>query len=264
MLKKLDAPRMIEVQDVHKRFGPFEVLRGVSLIARKGDVVTLIGASGSGKSTFLRCINFLEKPSRGRVIIGNEELVLEPRADGNLHAVDQGQLRRLRAQLGMVFQNFNLWQHMTVIQNVMEAPTQVLGLSRFEAQDRAMHYLTKVGLADKRDAYPATLSGGQKQRVAIARALAMEPKALLFDEPTSALDPVLAAEVLQVIRDLAEEGRTMVVVTHEMAFAKAISSHLMFLDEGLVVEQGPPSQLFANPKSAVLQRFVGNNGARLN
>ena len=257
MLKQLDAPRMIEIHDLHKSFGPVEVLKGVSLVAHKGEVISLIGASGSGKSTFLRCINFLELPSRGRIVIGNEEMVMEPRADGNLHAVDARQVMRLRAQLGMVFQNFNLWQHMTVLQNVMEAPVHVLKLSRAEAKDRAMHYLAKAGMSEKKDAYPATLSGGQQQRVAIARALAMEPKALLFDEPTSALDPLLSDEVNRVIQGLANEGRTMVIVTHDLAFAKAVSTHAMFLDDGLALEQGPASEILNKPRSAALKRFIG-------
>ena len=256
MLKQLDAPRMIEVQDLHKSFGPVEVLKGVSLIARKGEVISLIGASGSGKSTFLRCINFLELPSRGRIVIGNEELVTEPRSDGNLHAVDAHQLMRLRTQLGMVFQNFNLWQHMTVVQNVMEAPVHVLKLSRAEAKERAMHYLAKVGVSEKKDTYPATLSGGQAQRVAIARALAMEPKALLFDEPTSALDPILSDEVNRVIAGLADEGRTMVIVTHDLAFAKKVSTHVMFLNDGLTLEYGPASDMFTRPQSAALKHFI--------
>jgi ABC-type histidine transport system ATPase subunit len=260
MLKQLDAPRMIEVQDLHKSFGPVEVLKGVSLVAHKGEVISLIGASGSGKSTFLRCINFLELPSRGRIVIGNEELVMEPRTDGNLHAVDARQLMRLRTQLGMVFQNFNLWQHMTVLQNVMEAPVHVLKLSRAEAKDRAIHYLTKVGVSEKKDAYPATLSGGQQQRVAIARALAMEPKALLFDEPTSALDPILSDEVNRVISGLADEGRTMVIVTHDLAFAKKVSTHVMFLNEGLTLEQGVAKDMFNKPHSAALKRFL-NGGS---
>lgn len=263
MLNQTIAPRMIEVQDLHKSFGPLDVLKGVSLIARQGDVISLIGSSGSGKSTFLRCINFLELPSRGRIFIGNEELVTEPRTDGNLHAVDQRQLRRFRAQLGMVFQNFNLWQHMTALQNVMEAPVQVLKLSKAEAQERAVHYLEKVGLGKKFNSYPAFLSGGEQQRVAIARALAMEPKALLFDEPTSALDPVLSGEVLQVIQALAAEGRTMIIVTHELAFAKAVSTEVMFLDDGVVVEQGPAQDMFSAPKSEELKRFIGGKSGVL-
>ena len=261
MLKQPDAPRMIEVQDLHKSFGPVEVLKGVSLVARKGQVISLIGASGSGKSTFLRCINFLERPSRGRIVIGNEELVMEPRTDGNLHAVDARQLMRLRTQLGMVFQNFNLWQHMTVLQNVMEAPVHVLKLSRAEAKERAMHYLSKVGVSEKMDAYPATLSGGQQQRVAIARALAMEPKALLFDEPTSALDPMLSDEVNRVITGLADEGRTMVIVTHDLAFAKTVSTHLMFLNNGMVQEQGAVRDMFSGSHSAAFKRFIGGGSS---
>ena len=257
MLQSLNSQPTIDVENLHKNFGSAQVLRGVSLTAKKGDVIALIGASGCGKTTFLRCINCLELPSQGRIEICGEELVLRLRPDGNLHPVDQNHLRRLRTRLGMVFQNFNLWQHMTVLQNVAEAPRCVLRLSKTEAQERAMHYLAQVGLAGKRGAYPATLSGGEKQRVAIARALAMEPDALLLDEPSSALDPVSARGVLQVIEGLAAEGRTMVIVTHEMAFAKAISNQVLFLEDGLVVEQGEPDQIFRSAKTENLRNFIG-------
>ena len=218
--------------------------------------MTLIGSSGSGKSTFLRCINFLELPSRGRIIVANEEIVLEPRADGNLHPVDRRQLEKMRSRLGMVFQSFNLWQHMTVMQNLIEAPIHVLRLSRAEATERAQNYLNKVGLFDKKDQYPAFLSGGQQQRAAIARALCMEPKVMLFDEPTSALDPELVGEVLKVIRDLVDEGRTMILVTHEMKFAREVSSHVIFLHHGLVEEEGAPQRVFVNPSSERCKQFV--------
>jgi octopine/nopaline transport system ATP-binding protein len=244
------------VEDLHKAFGSLEVLKGVSLAAREGDVVSLIGASGSGKSTFLRCINFLELPSRGRVVITGEEVTLKPGFDGNLHPTDARQIERLRTKLGMVFQSFNLWQHMTVLQNVIEAPVHVLKLSKAEAIARAEALLQKVGLYEKRDQYPAFLSGGQQQRAAIARALAMEPKVMLFDEPTSALDPELVGEVLKVIRDLAHEGRTMILVTHEMKFARDVSSHVIYLHQGLIEEEGPPSQVFGSPHSERCKQFV--------
>ena len=248
----------LQVNDLHKSFGQLEVLRGVSLSAQKGDVVSLIGASGSGKSTFLRCINFLELPSQGRVIVAGEEVMLEPRADGNLHPIDRKQLERVRSKLGMVFQNFNLWQHMTVLQNLIEAPMHVLKLSRADALQRAEAYLNKVGLIDKRDMYPATLSGGQQQRAAIARALCMEPKVMLFDEPTSALDPELVVEVLKVIRDLAQEGRTMILVTHEMRFAREVSSQVIFLHQGKIEEVGSPQKIFGAPQSVRLRQFIAN------
>ena len=248
----------LQVNDLHKSFGQLEVLRGVSLSAQKGDVVSLIGASGSGKSTFLRCINFLELPSQGRVIVAGEEVMLEPRADGNLHPIDRKQLERVRSKLGMVFQNFNLWQHMTVLQNLIEAPMHVLKLSRADALQRAETYLNKVGLIDKKNMYPATLSGGQQQRAAIARALCMEPKVMLFDEPTSALDPELVVEVLKVIRDLAQEGRTMILVTHEMRFAREVSSHVIFLHQGKIEEDGSPQEIFGAPQSVRLRQFIAN------
>ncbi|MDE2383710.1 MAG: ABC transporter ATP-binding protein [Alphaproteobacteria bacterium] len=252
----MSATPAIEVKDLHKSFGPLEVLKGVGLTAQNGDVVSLIGASGSGKSTFLRCINFLERPSQGRIIVAGEELLLQPRADGNLHPVDERQLERIRARLGMVFQSFNLWQHMTILQNVIEAPVHVLKLPKAEAIARAEALLQKVGLYDKKDQYPAFLSGGQQQRAAIARALCMEPKVMLFDEPTSALDPELVGEVLKVIRDLAQEGRTMILVTHEMKFARDVSSHVIFLHQGRIEEEGTPAQVFASPKSLRCKQFV--------
>jgi len=254
----LNVTPAIEVKDLHKAFGPLEVLKGVSLSARNGDVVTLIGASGSGKSTFLRCVNLLEPPTRGRIIVGGEELLLEPRPDGNLYPVDRKQLERVRTKLGMVFQSFNLWPHMTVLQNLIEAPIHVLKLPRREAIARAELLLQKVGLFDKKDTYPAYLSGGQQQRVAIARALCMEPKVMLFDEPTSALDPELVGEVLGVIRGLANEGRTMILVTHEMKFARDVSSHVIYLHEGKVEEEGPPAEVFGAPHSPRCRQFVGS------
>lgn len=244
--------------DIAKRFGAVEVLKGLSLEAKAGDVIAMIGASGSGKSTFLRCLNLLERPSRGRILFAGEELRLQAARDGDLDAVDPAQLRRLRSGVAMVFQQFNLWAHMTALQNVMEAPMQVLGLSRAEAKERAERYLDRVGVGHRKEAYPAFLSGGEQQRVAIARALAMEPALMLFDEPTSALDPELVGEVLRVMRSLAEEGRTMIVVTHEMSFARDVSNRLVFLHAGLIEEDGPPRETLAHPRSERLRAFLAN------
>ena len=251
-----DRTVAVRVNDLHKKFGELEVLKGVSLEARQGDVVSMIGASGSGKSTFLRCINFLEMPTAGSIEVTGEQVALARNKDGNLHPSDRRQLERIRTKLGMVFQSFNLWQHMTVLQNVIEAPVHVLRVPKAEATERAEKLLHKVGLYEKRDQYPAFLSGGQQQRAAIARALCMEPKVMLFDEPTSALDPELVGEVLKVIRDLAEEGRTMILVTHEMKFARDVSSHVIYLYKGVVEEAGPPAQVFGAPKSDRCRQFV--------
>jgi polar amino acid transport system ATP-binding protein len=248
----------VKVDDLHKYFGSLEVLKGVSLTAHEGDVVSMIGASGSGKSTFLRCINFLEMPTSGAIQVTGEQVALAKAKDGNLHPSDRKQLERIRTRLGMVFQSFNLWQHMTVLQNVIEAPVHVLGVAKAEAIARAEKLLNKVGLFEKRDQYPAFLSGGQQQRAAIARALCMEPKVMLFDEPTSALDPELVGEVLKVIRDLAEEGRTMILVTHEMKFARDVSSHVIYLHKGVIEEEGPPSQVFGQPRSERCRQFVSS------
>lgn len=249
----------LHVENIHKRFGSNEVLKGVSLTAHAGDVISIIGSSGSGKSTFLRCINMLEKPHEGRIIVAGEELRMAPVANGELHAVDQKQLQRIRCELAMVFQHFNLWAHMTVLENIIEAPVHVLGKPKEEAIATARKYLAKVGLEGKEDAYPAHLSGGQQQRVAIARALAMEPEVMLFDEPTSALDPELVSEVLKVMKTLAQEGRTMVVVTHEMGFAREVSNHLIFLHKGRIEEEGVPAQVLANPKSERLAQFLSGS-----
>src|SRR4029079_10276935 len=249
----------VVVEGLHKSFGDLEVLKGVSLTAHEGDVVSMIGASGSGKSTFLRCINFLEMPTQGRIQVTGEDMALAPGSDGNLRPTDRKQLERSRTRLGMVFQSFNLWQHMTVLQNVIEAPVHVLGIPKAEAIDRAERLLHKVGLYEKRDVYPAFLSGGQQQRAAIARALCMEPKVMLFDEPTSALDPELVGEVLRVIRDLAEEGRTMILVTHEMKFARDVSSHVIYLYKGIIEEEGPPPLVFGSPKSERCRQFVSSS-----
>ena len=244
------------VEGLHKRFGGNEVLKGVSLAAKAGDVIAVIGSSGSGKSTLLRCINLLEQPDRGRIALNGEELKLAPDRDGSLKAADPRQLQRLRARLAMVFQHFNLWAHLTALENVIEAPMHVLGLTRAEAIERAERYLARVGVAARKGYYPAHLSGGEQQRVAIARALAMEPEVMLFDEPTSALDPELVGEVLRVMRDLALEGRTMVVVTHEMAFAREVSTHAVFLHQGVIEEEGNPREVLTNPRCERLQQFL--------
>ena len=246
----------LSVENLHKSYGPHEVLKGVSLSARPGDVISLIGSSGSGKSTFLRCINFLETPSSGRICLNGQEVKTSIDGQGQILVSDRAQLQTLRTKLSMVFQNFNLWAHMTVLENVVEAPRSVLKLSKQAATERALRYLAQVGMSKFVHAYPAHLSGGQQQRVAIARALAMEPEALLFDEPTSALDPELVGEVLKVMRDLAKEGRTMIVVTHEMGFAREVSNHVLFLHQGLIEEQGHPRDVFSTPKSERLQRFI--------
>jgi octopine/nopaline transport system ATP-binding protein len=252
------APALV-AEGIHKSFGSIEVLKGVSVTARKGDVIALLGASGSGKSTFLRCINLLEQPDQGRIMVAGEELRLKPNRTGRLEPVDRRQVEHFRTRLGMVFQQFNLWSHMTVLQNVIEAPIQVLGLSRKAAIERADALLRKVGIFERRDYYPAHLSGGQQQRVAIARALAMEPEVLLFDEPTSALDPELVGEVLKVMRDLATEGRTMLVVTHEMGFARDVASEVVFLHKGLIECQAPPAQMFGSPPSERFRQFLAGN-----
>ena len=214
-------PIALDLQDIHKSYGSLEVLKGVSLTAYDGDVISILGSSGSGKSTLLRCINLLEKPTSGKIIVGQETLKLKSHK-GELVAADNKQLEKLRSKIGFVFQNFNLWPHKTILQNIIEGPTQVLGVSKADAIKDAERLLTKVGLLDKKDAYPDNLSGGQRQRVAIARSLAMQPQVLLFDEPTSALDPELVNEVLAVMRELADEGRTMLIVTHEMRFAREV------------------------------------------
>ncbi len=242
----------IRVENLRKSFGSLEVLRGVSVTAQRGDVVAIIGGSGSGKSTCLRCINFLETPTSGRIVIGGEEIAM--RADGT--PASRKQIERIRSRLGMVFQAFNLWTHRTLIENVTEVPVHVLGVPKAEAHDRAMALLERVGLAAKADTYPAFLSGGQQQRAAIARALAIEPEVMLFDEPTSALDPELVGEVLSVIRDLAAEGRTMLLVTHEMKFAREVAGHVVYLYNGLIEEQGPPDQVFGAPRSDRLRQFL--------
>ena len=254
-----DRTDKLQVEDLHKSYGQNEVLKGVSLTAHAGDVISIIGSSGSGKSTFLRCINLLERPHAGRITVAGEELRLVKARDGMLRAADAGQLQVMRAKLAMVFQHFNLWAHMTVLQNVLEAPLRVQKRDRDEVLQTARSYLDKVGLVGVEDRYPAHLSGGQQQRVAIARALAMEPEVMLFDEPTSALDPELVGEVLRVMRSLADEGRTMVVVTHEMAFAREVSNHVIFLHQGRIEEQGDPAQVLSQPKSERLAQFLSGS-----
>ena len=245
----------LRVENIRKSFGGHEVLKGISMSAAKGDVVAILGASGSGKSTFLRCINLLETPTDGKVWLKGEEMRMTSR-QGERRPADLRQVERMRARLAMVFQGVNLWSHMTVMENITEGPVHVLGTPRREAREKAAALLAKVGLSDRADYYPAHLSGGQQQRVAIARALAMEPDVMLFDEPTSALDPELVGEVLAVMRALADEGRTMLVVTHEMAFARDVSSRTVFLHQGQICEEGPPDQLFRNPQTDQFRAFL--------
>tara|TARA_R110000850_G_scaffold191256_2_gene318003 strand:+ start:3288 stop:4067 length:780 start_codon:yes stop_codon:yes gene_type:complete len=242
----------IEVRDLHKSFGQLEVLKGVSLTARRGDVIAIIGGSGSGKSTMLRCMNFLEKPASGEIIVGGETVKMRP--DGS--PADRRQIERIRTKLAMVFQSFNLWSNRTLLENVIEVPVHVLKVPRAEATRQARALLARVGLAEKESTYPLFLSGGQQQRAAIARALAVNPEVMLFDEPTSALDPELVSEVLQVIKDLAAEGRTMIIVTHEMSFARDVASNVLFLYQGQIEEQGPPEQVLGNPQTDRLKKFL--------
>ncbi len=246
------APEAIRIENLHKSFGTLQVLKGVSLRACEGDVVAIIGGSGSGKSTMLRCINFLETPTSGRIVIGGEEIALRP--DGT--PASRRQIEAARQRLGMVFQQFNLWSHKTILENLIEVPVHVLKVPRAEAVARAHRLLDRVGLGAKADVYPAFLSGGQQQRAAIARALAIEPRAMLFDEPTSALDPELVGEVLNVIRDLAAEGRTMILVTHEMKFAREVASHVIYLHNGVIEEEGHPKDVFGAPRSERLKQFL--------
>lgn len=249
-----DRAEAVCVDDLHKNFGTLEVLKGVSVTARKGDVVAIIGGSGSGKSTMLRCINFLETPTSGKIVIGGEEV--QTRADGS--PSNRRQIERIRTKLAMVFQQFNLWTHRTLLENVIEVPVHVLKQPRAQAIKRAHELLDRVGLGDRAETFPAYLSGGQQQRAAIARALAVDPEVMLFDEPTSALDPELVGEVLTVIRDLAAEGRTMLIVTHEMKFAREVASHVIYLYQGQIEEQGPPAEVFGNPKSERLKQFLSS------
>ncbi len=254
------TPPVIQITGLHKSFGALEVLKGVDLTARAGDVVSLIGSSGSGKSTLLRCANLLEDSQQGDIIFEGDPI--RWKGDGhNRRPADGEQVRKIRTNLSMVFQSFNLWSHLTILQNVMEAPVTVLGEDRAEVEDRARALLDKVGIGAKCEAWPSELSGGQQQRAAIARALCMQPRALLFDEPTSALDPELEQEVIRVIRGLAEEGRTMILVTHDMRMARDLSSHTIFLHLGKVEEEGPPAQLFGDAQSARLRTFLSHSDA---
>ncbi|PWH06369.1 ectoine/hydroxyectoine ABC transporter ATP-binding protein EhuA [Brachybacterium endophyticum] len=257
---RADAPALIELQGVHKAFGDLHVLKDCDLTVEAGEVAVLIGPSGSGKSTLLRCINQLEEPTAGRVRIagvtqGYEE---EPLPDGRWQKLSPKRIARQRARIGMVFQRFDLFPHMTALQNVMEAPVHVLGRSKEQAREEALALLQRVGLGDRAEHYPSELSGGQQQRVAIARALAMEPELMLFDEPTSALDPELVAEVLTVLKELAEGGMTMVVVTHEMGFAREVADKVVFMDDGQILEQGTPDQVIDHPTSERLQGFLAS------
>lgn len=251
---------VIQIRGLHKAYGSLEVLKGVDIVANRGDVVSLIGSSGSGKSTLLRCCNLLEDSQQGDILFNGEPVKWKSSGRDRVPA-DRAQVMRIRTNLSMVFQQFNLWAHMTILENVMEAPVTVLGRPKDEVEEAARRYLAKVGIGDKCDVYPAQLSGGQQQRAAIARGLCMEPQALLFDEPTSALDPELEQEVVRVIKDLAAEGRTMLIVTHDMKMAADVSDHVVFLHQGLIEEEGDPATLFANPTSERLKQFLSSTQA---
>ncbi len=255
MTQQSKSDPVIALRGIHKSYDDLMVLRGVDIRAHEGDVISLIGSSGSGKSTLLRCVNMLEICQQGDIQFCGEAVRWSGDGPGRMPA-DQAQVVRMRTQLSMVFQSFNLWAHMTVLKNVIEAPVTVLKRERGEAIDEAMALLEKVGIADKAHSYPAQLSGGQQQRAAIARALAMRPKAMLFDEPTSALDPELEQEVVKVIRQLAGEGRTMILVTHDMKLARDVSNHLVFLSQGIIEEEGSPETVFGNPRTERLQKFL--------
>ncbi len=250
---------IIELKNIEKSFGALKVLKGISLSAKRGEVISLIGSSGSGKSTLLRCINMLEVPNSGSVKIDGEEILLKG-AGEKREPADLKQLQRIRSKLGMVFQTFNLWAHMSILENVMEAPIHVLKRDKKEVREQALELLQKVGIADKAHAYPNQLSGGQQQRAAIARALCINPEVMLFDEPTSALDPELEGEVLRVIKLLADEGRTMILVTHDMKFAKELSDRIIFLHGGKIEEEGEVKEIFANTKSERLRQFLAASG----
>ena len=247
---------IIEALDIHKSFGTLQILKGISLQVRRGEVVVLIGASGSGKTTFIRCINLLEDIQSGRIRVNGRAMGYRERSDGSLVRDSERNIARQRRDIGMVFQRFNLFPHMTALENIIEAPIQVLGIPRAEALEQARGLLARVGLADKASHYPSMLSGGQQQRVAIARALAMKPQAMLFDEPTSALDPETVGEVLQVMKELAEDGMTMVVVTHEMGFAREVADRVVVLHQGELIEEGPPAQVFGNPTHPRTREFL--------
>src|SRR5947209_3465960 len=246
---------MVKAEAVHKRFGRLEVLKGIDLEVKRGEVMCMLGPSGSGKSTFLRCINHLEKINAGRLTVDGE-LVGYRQAGDKLHELHEREVARKRAEIGMVFQHFNLFPHMTAVENVALAPIRVANVPREKARERARELLSRVGLGDKLDTYPVALSGGQQQRVAIARALAMEPKLMLFDEPTSALDPELVGDVLDAMRGLVKDGMTMIVVTHEMGFAREVADSVVFMDAGVVVEAGSPSEVLSNPQHERTQAFL--------
>ena len=255
----MSGPYALIIEDLHKSFGSVSVLKGIDLKIKEGEVISLIGSSGSGKSTLLRCINLLEIPDAGRITISGDRIRMKKNRLGQTVPADARQVDRIRTRLGMVFQHFNLWSHMTVLQNVVEAPLHVLKQPREAVTRRAMDYLEKVGIADKARAYPYQLSGGQQQRAAIARALAMEPELLMFDEPTSALDPELVGEVLLVMRQLAVEGRSMIVATHEMGFARDVSTRVIFLNAGRIEEEGSPEDVFNHPKSERCRQFLSRS-----
>jgi ABC-type histidine transport system ATPase subunit len=250
-----DLPKL-EARNIHKSFGRLEVLKGISLEAHRHDVISILGSSGSGKSTFLRCLNFLECPTQGEVALGGDTVRTRRNREGQLEPADRRQIERFRTRVSMVFQGFNLWSHMTVLENVMEASVHVLRIPVAEAQETAEAQLRRVGLIDRRDFYPSQLSGGQQQRAAIARALAVDPEVILFDEPTSSLDPELVGEVLNVMKGLAEEGRTMIVVTHEMGFAREVSSRVIFLEQGRIEADGPPEDVMRNAASDRFRQFL--------
>jgi ABC-type histidine transport system ATPase subunit len=253
-----EAPIVLRVDALHKRFGDVAVLKGIDLKVRRGEVISLIGSSGSGKSTLLRCLNFLEMPTSGAIEINGRGLHIDTESNGTTRLSNPRLVDAFRQELGMVFQNFNLWPHRTVLENVTEALIWVKKMRRVDADVRAMEVLTRVGMAEKRTAYPSALSGGQQQRVAIARVLAMQPGIMLFDEPTSALDPELVGEVLRVIRQLADEGNTILLVTHEMRFAREVSSRILFLHQGVIEDDGTPEEVFNNSKSERVRKFLSH------
>lgn len=250
------ATPALEIRNLHKRYGEQEILKGISLTARDGDVISILGSSGSGKSTLLRCINLLENPHQGEILVAGEALKLKAAKNGDLIAADNRQINRVRSEIGFVFQNFNLWPHMSILDNIIEAPRRVLGQSKAEAIEAAEALLNKVGIYDKRHSYPAQLSGGQQQRAAIARTLAMKPKVILFDEPTSALDPEMINEVLDVMVGLAQEGMTMMVVTHEMGFAKRVANRIVFMDQGKIIEDCSKDDFFNTTRSDRARDFL--------
>ena len=247
---------ILTVKDLYKSYGSLEVLNGISLSAKKHDVISIIGSSGSGKSTFLRCLNVLEMPTKGEIIFEGETLPLSKPGKSERKVTSERKLQDIRQRMGMVFQSFNLWSHLSILENVTRAQVLVQKKSKAQAIETAERLLDRVGIADKQDQYPSQLSGGQQQRVAIARTLALDPNLILFDEPTSALDPEMVGEVLKVIGDLAEEGRTMIVVTHELGFAREISNQVVFLKDGLIGEQGPPEQVLGKPETQECRQFL--------